>query len=113
MNRKKRIYNVLWLQMLLGDEHEDEEVNSSEEEDNIIVQAALIKRLNTRYLKPRIYRVIKSKHWWKNVLPFYDPIRFKKILRMFPNNFQQLANLIRHHPVFSSQGNKPQTCVEF
>ena len=47
MNRKKRIYNVLWLQMLLGDEHEKEEVNSSEEEDNVIVQAALIRRLNT------------------------------------------------------------------
>ena len=50
--------------MLLGDEYEeDEEVNSSKEEDNIIVQAVLIKRLNTRYLKSRIYRVIKSKHW--------------------------------------------------
>lgn len=64
MNRKKWIYNVLWLQMLLGDEHEKEEVNSSEEEDNVIVQAALIRRLNTWYLKPRIYHVIKSKHWW-------------------------------------------------
>jgi hypothetical protein len=32
---------------------------------------------------------------------------------MFPHYFQQLANLIRFHPVFSSRGNKPQACVEF
>ncbi|EXX63376.1 hypothetical protein RirG_152920 [Rhizophagus irregularis DAOM 197198w] len=32
---------------------------------------------------------------------------------MHPHNFQQLANLIRSHHVFSSQGNKPQACVEF
>src|SRR6266498_5673934 len=31
---------------------------------------------------------------------------------MFPHNFQQLANLIRFHPVFLSQGNKPQACVK-
>src|SRR6185503_18828555 len=32
---------------------------------------------------------------------------------MFPHHFQQLANLIRSHPVFLSQGNKSQACVEF
>ena len=32
---------------------------------------------------------------------------------MFPHHFKQLANLICSHPIFSSQGNKPQACVEF
>ncbi|CAB5115130.1 unnamed protein product [Rhizophagus irregularis] len=114
MNRKERLYKLLWLQIFLGDEHEEEEEeNSSDEEDNIILQTVLIKRINTRYLEPRLYRVVKSKHWWQNVLPFYDITRFKKILRMHPHSFQQLANLIRSHHVFSSQGNKPQACVEF
>ncbi|CAI2199582.1 10124_t:CDS:1, partial [Funneliformis geosporum] len=54
----------------------------------------------------------KSKHWWLEVLPSYDPNRFKKILRMFPHNFLQLSNLIRFHPVFLSQGTKPQVCIE-
>jgi len=115
MNQKQKTRNVLWLQLLLEDKPEEEEdkESSSEEEDNVILQAALIRRLNTRYLRPRIYHVAKSKYWWQNVLPFYDPTRFKKLLRMFPHHFQQLANLIRPHPVFSSQGNKPQACVEF
>jgi len=114
MNRKERTYNVLRLQVFLEEEHEEEEEGtSSDEEDNVILQIALIRRLNTRYLKSRLYRVVKSKHWWQNVLPFYDSVRFKKLLRMFPHHFQQLANLIRSHPVFSSRGNKPQACVEF
>ncbi|CAB5195638.1 unnamed protein product [Rhizophagus irregularis] len=32
---------------------------------------------------------------------------------MHPHSFQQLANLIQSHHVFSSQGNKPQACIEF
>jgi hypothetical protein len=110
MSRKERTYNALWLQ-LLGAEFEDE-ASSSEEEDNIILQTVLIQRSNTRYLNPRIYHVAKSKDWWQNILPLYDPIRFKKLLRMFSHHFQQLADLICPHPVFLSQGNKPQICVE-
>ncbi len=99
--------------MFLEDEYEEEnEGTSSDEENNNILQAVLIKWLNTRYLKPRLYHVAKSRHWWQNILPFYDSVRFKKILRMFPHHFQQLANLIQSHPVFSLQGNKPQACVE-
>ncbi len=78
MNRKERTYNVLRLQVFLEEEHEEEEERtSSDEEDNVILQTALIRRLNTRYLKSRLYRVVKSKHWWRNVLPFYDSVRFK------------------------------------
>jgi hypothetical protein len=32
---------------------------------------------------------------------------------MLPYHFQQLADLICSHPIFSSQGNKPQACIEF
>ena len=65
MNYRQQIYyNVLWLQILLGEE-EEEEGNSSEEEDNTVLQMVLIRRLNTNYIKPRIYCVAKSKHWWK------------------------------------------------
>ncbi|CAG8712532.1 16411_t:CDS:1, partial [Funneliformis caledonium] len=96
MNRKKRSRNALVLQ-LLGAEFEDNEASSSKEEDNIILQTVLIQRLNTRYLKFRIYHVAKSKDWWQNTLPLYDPIRFKKLLRMFSHYFQQLADLIRPH----------------
>jgi hypothetical protein len=75
MNHKERLYKLLWLQIFLGDEHEEEEEEtSSDEEDNIILQGVLIRRINTRYLEPRLYRVVKSKHWWQNVLPFYDTI---------------------------------------
>src|SRR5579883_3319898 len=70
MNIKERTYNVLWLQMFLEEEQEEEEGTSSEEEDNNILQAALIRRLNARYLRPRLYNVVKSKDWWQNVLPF-------------------------------------------
>jgi hypothetical protein len=114
MNCKEKLYNLLWLQVFLRDEQEEEdEETSSDEEENIILQTALIRRLNTRYLKSRLYHVVKSKHWWQNVLPFYDTVRFKKLLRMLPYHFQQLADLIRSHPIFSSQGNKPQACIEF
>jgi hypothetical protein len=117
MNRKDKICRALWLQTLLEDEAEEEEEenggSSSEEDENIIIKATLLQRLNTRYLKPRIYRVVKSKCWWQNVLPFYDPGRFKKLLRMHSNHFMQLADIIRSHPVFSVRGSKSQASVEF
>ena len=43
MNYRQQIYyNVLWLQILLGEEEEEEEGNSSEEEDNTVLQMVLI-----------------------------------------------------------------------
>ncbi len=44
MNYKERIYNMLWLQMFLKDEYEEEnEKTSNDKEDNNILQAVLIK----------------------------------------------------------------------
>ena len=65
MSYKRQLhYNILWLQILLGEGEEEKEESLSEEEDNIILRTALVQWLNTRYLKPRIYHVAKSKHWW-------------------------------------------------
>ena len=100
MNKQQIYYNVLCLQILLDEEYEEYEESSSEKEDNTILQMALIQQLNTWYLKPRIYHVAKSKHWWQKVLP------------MFPHHFQQLANLIHFHSVFLLQGTKSQVCVK-
>ncbi|CAB4438334.1 unnamed protein product [Rhizophagus irregularis] len=40
------------------------------------------------YLEPRIYNVAKSQYWYNNILPSYNDIRFKKIMRMLPENFK-------------------------
>ena len=65
MNRKDKICRALWLQTLLEDEAEEEEEenegSSSEKDENIIIKTTLLQRLNIRYLKPRIYYVVKSK----------------------------------------------------
>jgi len=64
MNKQQIYYNVLCLQILLDKEYEKYKESSSKEEDNTILQTALIQQLNTRYLKSHIYYVAKSKHWW-------------------------------------------------
>jgi hypothetical protein len=51
MNRKDKICRALWLQTLLEDEAEGEEEKegiSSEEDENIIIKATLLQRLNTK-----------------------------------------------------------------
>ena len=50
MNRRQQIRKALWLQTLLENESEEEET-STEEDESIILKAALTQRLNTRYLK--------------------------------------------------------------
>jgi hypothetical protein len=44
MNHKERIYNMLWLQIFLDEEHEEEdEESSNDKEDKNILQTALIR----------------------------------------------------------------------
>ncbi|CAG8720441.1 15676_t:CDS:2, partial [Funneliformis caledonium] len=93
-----RLPNTFRDDELEEEELEEEEETSSEKEESIILKATLVQQLTTRYLKSRIYYVAKSKHWWRNVLSSYDPVRFKKLLQMFLHHFQQLADLIRHYP---------------
>ncbi|GES85564.1 protein ANTAGONIST OF LIKE HETEROCHROMATIN PROTEIN 1-like [Rhizophagus clarus] len=47
------------------------------------------------YLEPRIYNIAKSQYWYHNILPSYDDIRFKKIMRIFSENFKKLVNLLK------------------
>ncbi|PKC57337.1 hypothetical protein RhiirA1_498420, partial [Rhizophagus irregularis] len=59
-----------------------------------------------RYLEPRIYNVAKSQYWYNNILPSYNDIRFKKIMRMLPENFKALVNNLIDHPIFQSNNAK-------
>ncbi|GBB91751.1 hypothetical protein RclHR1_19100002 [Rhizophagus clarus] len=52
------------------------------------------------YLEPRIYNIAKSQYWYHNILPSYDDIRFKKIMRIFSENFKKLVNLLSFHSIF-------------
>jgi hypothetical protein len=56
--------------------------------------------------------VVKSKYWYNDILPAYDNIRFKKILRMLPENFKLLVNLIKNHSIFQNNNSKQQSPVE-
>ena len=68
VNRKQQIRKALWLQTLLENEvEEEEEETSSEEDESIILKSALIRRLNIRYLKTRLQRVVKELRVLKSV----------------------------------------------
>ena len=86
--------------------------SEEEEEDSEIFILGLLTLNEVRYLEPRIYNVAKSQYWYNNILPSYDDIRFKKIMRMFPENFKALVNLLSTHPIFQSNNVKQQAPVE-
>src|SRR2546429_1396855 len=89
-----------------------EDTGSEEEEDNELFVLSLLVLNEERYLEPRIYNVAKSQHWYNDILPTYDDVRFKKILRMFPENFKSLVSLIKNHSIFQSNNSKKQAPVE-
>ncbi|CAI2193656.1 2134_t:CDS:2, partial [Funneliformis geosporum] len=67
----------------------------------------------SRYLESRFRSdIAKSQEWWHSIIPKYDDIRFKKIMRMDSQSFQSLINNIEIHTVFQSTGNKQQAPVE-
>ena len=78
MSIKKDIEDALILLII-------QEINSSLENNDELVD--LIKEIllvlsSSRYLVSRNYSLAKSQHWWQEILPLYDDIRFKKVLRM-------------------------------
>src|SRR5215471_7652720 len=77
----------------LTDSNEEQE----EQEDSEISILSLLAFNEVRYLEPRVYNIAKSQYWYDNILPSYDDIRFKKIMRMFPENFKKLVNLLSFH----------------
>ncbi|PKY14463.1 hypothetical protein RhiirB3_519639 [Rhizophagus irregularis] len=91
----------------------DEDFTDSDEEEiseNFIL--SLLALNEARYLEPRIYNVAKSQYWYNNILPSYNDIRFKKIMRMLPENFKALVNNLIDHPMFQSNNTKQQAPVE-
>ena len=86
--------------------------DSSEEEENELIMLGLNALLRSRYLEERTYNIAKSKEWYNNILPKYDDCRFKKVIRMDPDNFQRLVSLLNTHPIFQNNSNHLQAPVE-
>jgi hypothetical protein len=95
-----------------SDEDFDNENNSEEEEENNIILLGLCSLLDSRYSETRLYNVAKSQEWWHSIIPNYDDMRFKKIMRMDPQSFQNLITKIKTHSIFQPSGNKQQAPVE-
>jgi len=94
------------------DEEELTDSNEEQEEDTENFMLGLLALNEVRYLEPRVYNIAKSQYWYNNILPSYDDIRFKKIMRKFPENFKVLVNLLGTHPIFISNNIKQQAPVE-
>ena len=77
-----------------------------------LIKEILLVLSSLRYLVPRNH-VLKSQHWYHEVLPLYDDIRFKKVLRMERQQFNKLVQVLQNDTVFQNKGNKPQAPVEF
>ncbi|GBB97429.1 hypothetical protein RclHR1_29940001, partial [Rhizophagus clarus] len=115
MSYQKDLENLLMINFIKSSqifEGSDNESNDSEEqfeaEESELISLGLCSLLDSRYLEPRKYNIAKSQEWWHSILPKYDDIRFKKIMRMDPQSFQNLATKIGTHSIFQSTGNKQQ-----
>lgn len=95
-----------------SDEDFDNENDSEEEEENNIIFLGLCSLLDLRYSDTRLYDVAKSQEWWHLIVPNYDDTRFKRIMRMDSQSFQNLIKKIETHLIFQSSGNKQQAPVE-
>jgi hypothetical protein len=94
-------------------EEEDFTVSDEEQEEiSEIFMFGLLALNEVRYLEPRMYNIAKSQHWYHNILPSYDDVRFKKVMRMFPENFEKLVNLLSSHSIFQTNSVKKQAPVE-
>jgi hypothetical protein len=64
-----------------------------------------------RYLEPR-NRIPKSRDWSENVLPNYDPVRFRQTLRVSRESFQKILESIRSYHAFQANPSAHQLPVE-
>ncbi|GBB99566.1 hypothetical protein RclHR1_35610001 [Rhizophagus clarus] len=97
-------------------EDSNNESNNFEEQfeakESKLISLRLYSLLDSYYLESRKYNIAKSQEWWHSILPKYDDIRFKKIMRMDSQSFQNLATKIGTYSIFQSTGNKQQASVE-
>ena len=104
MSGKKELQQIIEGQLIKNILEMIEDTDSEEEEDNELFVLSLLALNEERYLEPRIYNVAKSQHWYNDILPTYDDVRFKRLMKMDPQSFQ--------HSIFQSTGNKQQTPIE-
>jgi hypothetical protein len=102
MSGKKELQQIIENQLVKKTLELIEDTDSEgEEDDNELFILGLLALNEEHYLKTHTYNsVVKLKHWYNDILPAYDNIRFKKILRMLPENFKLLVNLIKNHSIF-------------
>jgi hypothetical protein len=118
MTYRQNIEDLLLVQFIKSSqifEDSDNESNDSEAEeaeDDEFIFLGLSSLLDSRYLQTRIYNVVKSQEWWHSIVPKYNDVRFKKIMRMDFQSFQNLLIKIELHSIFQSTGNKQQAPVE-
>jgi len=113
---KKELQQVLEshiIEKIIHELTEEDSTDSNEDTDDEIFTLSLLALNEARYTEPRIYNVAKSQDWYYNILPAYDDIRFKKVMRMLPESFKSLTNLLKDHLIFVSNNNKQQVPVEF
>lgn len=113
---KKELQQVLEshiIEKIINELNKDDFTDSSEEDDDEIFTLGLLTLNEIRYLEPRIYNVAKSQDWYHNILPAYNDARFKKTMRMLPESFKSLVNLLNNHSIFKSNNNKQQAPIEF
>lgn len=100
------------LTLLAIQETDDAFDNNEEPTDNDdLIKEILLVLSSSRYLIPRTY-VSKSQHWWYEILPLYDDLRFKKVLRMERQHFNKLVQVLQDDPVLQNKGKKPQAPIE-
>ena len=90
----------------------EKEFEAEEAEENELIFLGLSFLLDSHYLESRIYNIAKSQEWWHLIIPKYDDLRFKKIMRMDSQSFQNLILKFESHSIFQPTGNKPQAPVE-
>ncbi|PKY57721.1 hypothetical protein RhiirA4_510641 [Rhizophagus irregularis] len=90
------------------DSFNDDELDNN----NDLIKEVLLALSSLRYLVPQNY-IPKSQHWYYEILPLYDDIRFKKVLQMERQQFNKLVQVLQNDTVFQNKGNKLQAPVEF
>ena len=110
MSNKQSIENLMLVHFIRSshvfedsdDESDDseKEFEAEEAEENELIFLGLSFLLDSCYLESRIYNIAKSQEWWHLIIPKYDDLRFKKIMRMDSQSFQNLILKIESHSIF-------------
>ena len=109
---QKIIENQLIKNILELIKNTDSKEKEEEDNDNELFIFGLLTLNEEYYLEFHIYNITKLQYWYNNILPSYEDIKFKKVLRMLSENFKSLVNLIKNHSIFQNNSPKQQAPVE-